>query len=80
MPWWLLAVNIIAILFDRLMPDGSRLLAIETLLFLQLMDMNSDTVDKMGCLVKILYILSMIAGVCYLGWFGLQWMKAMWNL
>jgi hypothetical protein len=52
MPWWLLAVNIIAILFDRLMPDVSRLLAIETLLFLQLMDMNSDAVDKMGCLVR----------------------------
>ena len=80
MPWWLLVLNILGLLIDRVMPDTSRLLAIEILLFFQLMDMNSDTVDKMGCRVKILYILSMIAGVCYLGWFGLQWMKAMWNL
>lgn len=80
MPWWLLILNIIGLLFDRVMSDTSRLLAIEILLFFQLMDMNSDAVAKMGCLAKLLYIFSMIAGVCYLWWFGIQWLKAKWNL
>lgn len=80
MPWWLLVLNILGLLIDRVMPDTSRLLAIETLLFLQLMDINGDKIAKMGCLAKLLYIFSMIAGVCYLWWFGIQWLKAMRNL
>ena len=80
MPWWLLILNIVGLLIDRVMPDTSRLLAIEILLFFQLIDMNSDAVAKMGCLAKLLYIFLMIAGVCYLWWFGMQWLKAMWNL
>lgn len=81
MPWWLLISTILGVLlFGQGMSDSSRLLAIETLLFLQLMDMNSDAVDRMGCLVKILYILSMMAGVCYLWWFWIRWMTVMWHL
>lgn len=81
MPWWLLVSTILGVLlFGQGMSDSSRLLAIETLLFLQLMDMNSDAVDKMGCLVKILYVLSMMAWVCYLWWFWIRWMTVMWHL
>ncbi len=79
MPWWLLVLIILGVLIDRIMPDSSRLLAIETLLFFQLMYINGDAVAKMGCLAKLLHILLMIAGLCYLWWFWIQWMKAMWN-
>ena len=72
MPWWMLVFTILGVLFDRYMPDSSRLLAIETLLFLQLMHINSDTIAKMGCLAKLLHVLSMTAGVCYLWWFWIS--------
>lgn len=80
MPWWLLVLNILGLLIDRVMPDESRLLAIEALLFYQLMYINGDAIEKKGCLAILLHIFSMIAILCYLGWFCVQWMKAMWNL
>ena len=80
MPWWLLVLNILGLLIDRVMPNESRLLAIEALLFYQLMYINRDAIEKKGCLAILLHILSMIAILCYLVWFCIQWMKAMWNL
>ena len=80
MPWWLLIFNILGLLIDRVMPDTYRLLAIEALLLYQLMYINDDKIDKRGCLAMLLHLFSMIAILCYLGWFSIQWIKAMWNL
>jgi hypothetical protein len=80
MPWWLLVLTILGVLVDRKMSDVHRLLAIETMLFFQLMYINGDAVQKMGCLVKLLCIFSMMAGICYLWWFWIQWMTMILNL
>ncbi len=80
MPWWLLILNILGLMIDRVMPDTYRLLAIEALLFYQLMYINDDKIDKMGCLAMLLHLFLMIAILCYIVWYCIQWMKAMWNL
>ena len=80
MPWWLLVLNILGLLIDRVMPDTYRLLAIEALLLYQLMYINDDKIEKMGCLAMLLHIFAMIDILCYIVWYCIQWMKAMWNL
>lgn len=80
MPWWLLILNIIGLLIDRVMPDTYRLLAIEALLLYQLLYINDDKIDKMGCMAMLLDIFLRIAILSYITWYCIQWMKAMWNL
>ena len=62
------------------MPVEYIVLAIVALLLGYWLDSVSERTHECGCLVKLLWFVSMLGVILYIGWFWIAWTRWAWGL
>ena len=57
-----------------------RLLAAAVIVFGFWLDSVGDRTLECGCLVKLLWLFSMLGVILYTGWFGIAWTRWAWGI